>query len=160
MFRCKFCGNEKPPVEESSAHHGLCKKCYTNILKYRREITKPFNNRDNGFIQQIEKICSSNLAAQRYVPKDYTEGRDLTGQCKTCGSVGKMNASSKQVCNDCHRLYGKYRLYTLRLDKGQNCGSKVVDFIATCEKFYAEQLIKGFAVPEIYKRKGLGKHKR
>ena len=154
MFNCKFCGVHKPDDYMSKKHPGMCKKCYNDGFKYKREKFK--DNRDTGFITKYEFICKSNLLAGRYVPQFYFVKEAPMITCGACGNVDtKAAPDSQKLCIDCYKMHSRYYTYIYR-DSLENLPASAAAAVADMEYKFNARYQAGLKVPEAFlKRKGL-----
>lgn len=106
---CKLCGVTKEPHQISSADKKMCRKCHSDVVRYKRLKDKggATEVHDIVFMDRITKMFKSNISAGRYVPKAYYATSKLK-ECVTCLQSFKTTSGSN-ICSACQKKERAYR---------------------------------------------------
>jgi hypothetical protein len=112
---CKLCGGPILEGNITMADKNMCKKCYSDMGKYRRwqTQTKALTPSQESEVNRLEKMFRSNLAAGRYVPSCF-KNKPVDKRCETCHRAFSTSTGLR-VCSECHAKESQYiKLLSMR----------------------------------------------
>lgn len=138
MNPCKLCHQVLP---NSSSDRNMCKKCYSDITKYKRLIVKNKSTpKEQRFMATLEGLFRDNEKNDGYVPKCFYASEDVS-RCVTCFEDFKRIALH-QFCSKCQ---AKERAY-ISLHSSNPRSLKLDDYYS----HYVKLHLLGRKVPNLF----------
>jgi hypothetical protein len=165
MIECKLCSEVIPEGYVASADKKMCKKCYSDVVRYRRwqTMTGQIDVYKQSEIHRLETMFKANMAQGKYVPRCFKLPKTPV-VCETCSKTFETNTGLK-LCYDCNKREQMY--IRLLVENGKARGGSAVfvtivegktskprkrEALHRMDGEYAELHAKGRRVPQAFLR--------